>query len=295
MRPVADVRIARGATAVTLSHQCTDGDGEPAAPTGTVTIGIVDAVGTTVVAAGTATSGSTTDPRTYSLSASALTSLALYTATWTDSGGAAVPQLVEIVGGYYFTVAQFSAWLGSAATSFSPTQVIAARRAAEETCEEITGVPWVPRYRRERFDGTGTDTLKTPDAIVRSVRSVRYYSDSTSYTSFTAEELALIGVTSMEARAGILVADSIWPAGTGNVVVEYEYGYDRPPRDLQMAVMKHTRKLLFDSTAPLSDQAAQWSGDGMLITRSLPNRDRTGLLDVDATYERYSHRVPGVA
>jgi len=58
-------RILR-ATAASLSWQPLDGDGEPADP-GTVTVGVVSSDGATVVAAGTATSGSASDPRTAAL------------------------------------------------------------------------------------------------------------------------------------------------------------------------------------------------------------------------------------
>lgn len=294
MRPVPDYRVAQGAP-VTLSRQYVDADGEPAAPAGTVTVGVTDATGATVVAAATATSGATTAPRTYTLAATATTALALLTATWTDSGAGATTQLVEVVGGFHWSLAQFRTRFGeSFVAGLGNAAVIGARRIAEETCEEITGVAWVPRYRRERLSGSGTEALVLPDPMLRSVRSVRLYSDATTYTA----ETVSVSLGGLDARSGVAVRTDggVWPVGCDNIVIEYEHGFDRPPQDVADACMFHARSMLTAPNAPMADSAERYTTpDGVVIFRSLPAANRTGLLQVDAVYERHSFRVPGLA
>lgn len=302
MRPVADKQVMLGATA-TLSMQFTDADGEAAAPAGIVTIGVTKADGTEVVAAGTATTGTSNSPRTYSLAAQS--SLELLTATWTDgTDGPQRTQLVEIVGGYYFDVATARARETAItdATKFPNASVIRARREVEAQCELICGVAWVPRYRRTRVSGTGTEVLELPDTALRTVRSVRVYTSADDYTAFTADELAAIALgDGDDPTAGLATRTDggVWRAGRQNIVIEYEHGYDRPPPDLVLAAILHLRHQLTMTLNGLTDRATQFQPvDGGNVMLATPGRYgfETGIPQVDAVYQRHSHRAPdGIA
>jgi hypothetical protein len=294
LRPVPDRQILRGAQA-TLSYQFRDADGEPAAPAGTVTVGVTKADGTVVIAADTATSGADAAPRTVALPAQA--ELELLTATWVDGGDDSEHrQLVEVVGGYYFDVATARARETALAdeSTYPPAAIITARGEVEAQCERICGVAWVPRYRRERVDGSGGTDLVLPDRALRTVRSVRVYTGAT-YTQFTADEIAALAC---HGAVVVRTDGAMWPRGRQNIFVEYEHGYDRPPADLVLAAIVHLRHQLNETKTGLPDRATQFQPiDGGNVLLATPGRYgfETGIPAVDAVYQRYDHKVPGLA
>lgn len=294
LRPIPNQQILRGVSA-TLSWQPQGSDGEPAAPSGTVTIGVTKADGTTVVAAATATSGSTTAARTYSLAAQ--TALELLTATWTDSGDSSTAStLIEVVGGYYFSVADLVARDSNLADAakYPTTRVVAVRREVEAEFEQITNTAWVPRYRRVQVVGTGFCHLFLPDVAVRTVRSVRWYdTDGTTYTVFTAAELAEIVVSTH----GGLYRSSGWCAGRP-YVVEYEHGHDAPPADLRDAAITRLRHRLNSHRSGIPDRATSMSTEaGQSYSLATPGQRGfiTGIPDVDVVLGRYTFDRIGVA
>jgi hypothetical protein len=304
MRPIAADRLIRAGVAATLTVQFADSDGEPAVPAGTVTIGITKADGSTLVASGTATVTPTdTTTRTYALAA--VNTLELLTVTWTDGGdGSTHTQLVEVVGGYYFSVTQARQRDTSLAdpAEYPSSAIIRARREVEEQCEAITGVAWVPRFRRVRVDGTGTGAIVLPDPMLRTVRSVRTYSTGTAFTAWPAGDVTGITIGDSDmARAGVAQrADGgYWPWGVQNMVVEYEHGFDRPPADLIKAAIIHCRHQLNENVrSGLLDRATSFQPvDGGNVMLATPGRFgfETGIPYVDAVYQRYSMTVPGIA
>lgn len=294
MRPVADRYILRG-VAATLSFQFTDADGEPAAPAGAVTVGVAEADGTVVVAAGTSTAGTGTDPRTYTLAAQ--TTLELLTVTWTDAGDSSThTQLVEVVGGYWFSVADASARddkLNDRAKYPTP-RILAVRAEVEVEAENITGQAWVPRYRREEIAGTGNDTLVCDEVAIRTVRSVRAYSsDGTTYTSWTAAEIAELTFTAH----GTIIRPGVWAKGT-KYVVEYEHGHDRPTADLRDAAITRLRHRLNSHRSGIPDRATSMSTEqGQTFALATPGLRGfvTGIPDVDVVYGRHALDRFGVA
>ena len=146
---VAHQRIVR-ATAATLTVTLVDQDGEPSDAAGAVTVRVQRADGTDVLAAGTATTNPAgTGTYSVALTAAQTATLDLFTATWTVSGINVAVTLHEIVGGVYFTVAEARARDASISTSaYTAEAVRQARAEVEQQCEMITGVAWVPRFRR---------------------------------------------------------------------------------------------------------------------------------------------------
>jgi hypothetical protein len=304
MRPVADKQIVLGAAA-TLTVQFTDSDGIPAAPSGVVTVGITKADGTVLVAAGTATvTPADTTTRTYALAA--VNTLELLTVAWTDAGDASVTtQLVEVVGGYYFTPAELRAFDTSTAdgAQYTDAQIVDARRQVEEQFEQVCGVAFVPRYRRVRLTGD-IISIKLPDPMLRTLRSIRFYTGASTYTSGDVNAIAGVGVGDAEdARAGVATRfDLGWwviPLTTQSTVVEYEHGYSRPPSLLKQAAMVYCRNVLNNlSRSSVIDRADSFQMiDGGVIRYAQPGRAgyHTGLPSVDQILDQYSMKVPGLA
>jgi hypothetical protein len=294
-------RVARTAP-VTLSHTFVVGE-TPADPSpATATVAIVDANGTTVVASTAATHG-TAGVFTYALAGQA--QLAHYTAAWTAtfSGSAVVEtDYVEVAGGFYFDLATARASDSSLAdaTKYPLAALITARQEAEDECEQICDRAFVPRYHRAVLDGSGTADLLLTDyawaAEGRSAGDVR-----TIRTASVAPQVGqtFVALTSTQRAALYVTADgqlrrtdgNIWPEGVGNVIVEYEYGWDAPPSDLVRAALTRLRTRLNLNRSGVPDRASSFTAtDGGTYRLDLPGAFKTGIPEVDAVYGRYSRR-----
>lgn len=292
MLPVADQRILRG-TAASLSWQNVDGDGENAAPAGAVTVGVVRDDGTTLVAAGTATSGTGALPRTYALTAANNTLLDLLTVTWTDAGdGSTHVTYVEVVGGYYFTIAEARASDAVLVdvTKYPSPLITEKRREVEEEFEEICGVAFVPRYRKQVVSGPGASRFRLDRKEVRAIRSVRDYSDATNYVAWTAAELATLVLDDdglLTSRTGVT-----FYGGDRNLVIAYEHGYSRPPAGIKRAAMERARYLMNKPKTGVPDRATSFSvAEGGTYRLDTPGALKTGMPDVDAELARASRRT----
>lgn len=271
-----------------------DQDGEPADASGTLTVRVQKADGTDVLAAGTATTNpSGVGTYTAALTAAQTATLEVLTATWSDAADGSTHTTVhEIVGGYYFTVNE--AIETDAKISAAPESIRAARRDTEDEFERICEVAFVPRYRRVRVDGKGTTRLILPDPMVRAVRSVRIYTDATTYTSFTAAELAAVTVST----AGIVTRSdgNAWTAGTQNLVVEYEHGHDRPPSEIKRAAIARCRQRLNFGNAGILDRTQTFQAtDVGTFGLAQAGFVKVGTDWIDAALARWSMRTPGFA
>jgi hypothetical protein len=294
--PVAHSRHLRGAPA-TLNVTLYDENGEPADAAGTVTVGITKADGTDLLAAGSSTTNpSGTGSYARALTAAQTATLELLTATWTDGGDASTHTSAhELVGAYYFslTEARQSDTAQLRQERYDDTQLIEARRAVEGEFEMICGVAFVPRYARVRLDGTGCDTIKVPDALVRTVRSVRTYSSGSSYTTFTAGQLAAIRVGETGRRSRLVRSDGgTFDAGCQNIVIEYEHGHDRPPAEIKQAALRRLRQTLGLAKSAIPFNAISFTPEtGVTYRLSTPSIERTGDADIDSILARWSLRV----
>jgi hypothetical protein len=291
----AHQQILVGAPA-TLTVRFAGSDGEPADP-GVVTIGIVRGDGTEVVAAGTAASGSGTAARTYSLAAEHTDSLDLLTATWTSTTHGARTTVVEIVGGYWFSIDEARSIDEKLfdADKYPNDRIIAVRAEVEAEFESVTNQAWVPRYKRVRVTSTGSK-LVLPDVQIRRVRSVWSYTDPSTYTVFTADELDAVEVTEWGTLA-VRPWDS-WYGYPSAYVVEYEHGHDAPYPDLREAAVTRLRHRLNSFRSGIPDRATSMSTDaGQTYNLATPGQSgvHTGIPQVDEVLERYRFVVAGIA
>lgn len=272
------------------------GDGALIDP-GTVTIGIVNARGSTVVAAGTATTGTGAAARSYALTAALAASCDLYTVTWTPAAtyGAQV-QEVEIIGEHLFTLDDLETWDNSAVTAagISQARMERMRRRLMDEFQEICGVSFVPRYRLVELDGSGRSDMLLPNLRVLTIRSIEYReSGSATWTSFTADELADVKLDAW----GRIRRETLgsFSRGVLNWRIGYEHGWKTVPADINDAALTAARYLVVPSN--LSSRALQQSADFGTIQLATAGRhgDFYGIPAVDSVLDRRSERVPGFA
>ncbi len=219
--------------------------------------------------------------------------LDLLTVAWT-AGEVTHRELVEVVGGFYFSAAQARGSDPSlqSTTAYPNAAILERRTAVEWQCELICRVAWVPRFRRAVLDGSGRPALVLPEHEIRTVRSI-------SVDGVSIDPAAvLVGAGLGDPAAGLLTrtGGGVWPPGRGNVTVDFEHGTDRPPADLRDAALVHLRHMLNRPTAGLPDRATQFQAvDGGTVLLATPGRYGydTGIPEVDAVYQRYARDDPG--
>ncbi|GII88275.1 hypothetical protein Ssi03_62650 [Sphaerisporangium siamense] len=279
----------------------------PADSSTPVTVTVTDATGA-VVTTGTATS-SGPDTGTYQYTLPGQAQLARLTAAWAATiGGTAVSaeEPVEVVGGFFFTLAEARASDESLAdtTRYPTAAMAAARQDTEAECEAICGRAFVPRYRLITLDGSGTSDLLLPDggdelvagSMLRGVRTVRSARIAPrvgfAFTPLTTGQLAALAVT----RDGMLrrTDGGIWTEGVRNVVLEYEYGSDAPPAEIRRAALQRFRWLLTAPRSGIPDRATSFqAAEGGVYELDTAGASRTGIPDVDAAYLRYARGGQG--
>ena len=272
-------------TQVTVSHTFkVDETATDAAGSVTATVKRLDG---TAVASGSATHGAT-GVYTYVPPASAL--LDAWTLDWagTVAGAAiAVRDYIEQVGGFYFDLAEARSVLSLDGNAYSTATLAAKRTQIEQECDAITFQSFVPRFTRVALSGNDTPYLGTPHGQLRTLRAV-----TVSGTAWSAPDVAAVGL-----GEAMLVRDSgaIWPRGTRNIVVEYEYGADYPPLEISEKAILRLRSTASTGKSNVPERALSFSiGDGGVYRISTPSRQRTGIPDIDAVYERYTRKPRAV-
>ncbi len=259
---------------------------------GTVTIGIVDADGNVIVAPATAV---TTDggDGTYAYSLAVQTAPKILTITWTE-GTQSQTDVLEVVGGWLFTEAELRAYYSSDLTSaatYPDSDIAAARERITAEFEQICGVSFVPRYKRQTMSGDGSHVLWIDRPYTSEVLSA-----TIGTTSQTVSNLALDDMLPI-----VRHKTSTWTAATNsdpyNVTISYVHGHAAPPGDIKRAAMILARnQLVKDVTgAGVPENASSWNdGTGQYV--SFAANDQTGrwygIPAVDTALRRYSMQVP---
>jgi hypothetical protein len=217
-------------TAVTITLTAySDGT---ATDVGTITLGIVDAAGNTVLSAGTAVTSDGGDG-TYTYDLAAHTQVDQLIVTWTESGGDPVfVSYHESVGAHLVTEAQIRAADPKLAdaTAYPDATLVAERDRVTDLLEQWTGRSFIPRYRyvKTRGEGGRLLSLHSPQVSLGGSGGQGAAYDPTTVISATiggtAQTVGNITVT----RDGLYHTTRSWSTPTGsdplNVTVEYEYG-----------------------------------------------------------------------
>jgi len=286
---IADERVLAGTPAV-LHVSILDQNGEIDDTVSSCTVTITRADGTALVTNQSATG--TAGAFTYTLTGAQTAQLDLLTATWTVSSVVRATTRHEIVGGYYFTIAEARA-VDPAFNqqNYSDAQMIAARRDVEDEFERICGVAFVPRFRRGRIRPTGTNIAKAPNPKPRTVTAARIWWSASSYTDLTQTELSHIVC---EDDGTIRRSDLfVWPYYADSIEVGLEHGFDRPPADIKRAAMTRLRMRLNMARSGIPDRATSYSvADGGTYRLDTADALKVGVPDIDGVLARYSYQVP---
>ena len=290
-------------SAGTLAHTFTL-DEAPTDSSTPVTYAVVDAAGASIVTGTATSSGPGTGTYTFVLAAQA--ALKALTVSWTGTiGGSSTTQTTyaEVVGGFFFSLQQGRDSDESLddVQRYPLADLVAARLEVEVECENICDLAFVPRYARVVLDGTGTHEilLQHPDrayrsvAEVRTVRSVSMASgpDGT-FVAFTAGQLANLAPS--DDGGLVRTSGDVFTEGRRNVIVEYEYGLDRPPSDLVREAKIRLRTVLNANKSGVPDRASSFTmAEGGTFRLDMPGPGKTGIPTVDAAYGRYSRRSTG--
>lgn len=278
-------------------------DEEPTDADADVTYTVTDANGDEI-ADGTATSAGAGSGR-YSFVLPAQASLMRGTIAWAaDIAGNATTETTyfDIAGGRFFSLREGRDSDESLSSSERyPTDDLKTKRTeVEDECEAICDRSFVPRYDRVVLDGTGSNRLilkhSDPERSIADIRSIRRISvapdlDET-FVDYTVGQLA--GVAPQADGTLIRTDGGTFTEGYRNVVVEFEYGLDRPPSDLVTANLTRFRSRLNLNKSGIPDRASSYSmGDFGTYRIIQPDTYSTGIPDVDSVYSRYSRRTNG--
>lgn len=276
---------------------------------GTITIGIVDANGDTVVSSGTAVTDNGNGTYSYTITAPA--DVNVYYVTLTEAGGDAFTLPIEVVGAVLFTEndartfgakANGTAPLATAA-EYSDAMLNRARDQITDELEAWTGRSWVPRYCRRVLAGRGTEELWLADGDPRtsageplhrpgSITDVRkIIAVTVGGTAITAANVHIDKTTGRLWRTDG-VFSSYTSSSPYNVVVEYVYGLD-PWVD---AARRIGLLLAVDRLVPsaISDRATSFTDELGTLRFETPGRfgNVSTLPEVNHWVKAHSMRVP---
>lgn len=288
---MATLRVLRTAKA-TLSRTFYL-DELPTDATGTVSVAITRLDGT-AVEGGNAT-GPVANAYTYTFQGREVLDELVVSWTATVGGDAIVldQDIIEVVGGFYFSLAEGRAEDAALSNIAKyPTSLLIARRIeAEDRAEEICEQSWVPRFRRATVNGLGSTALMMPDPLIRALRAVQV-----SGATFSPSQVAGVGFSD----SGMLYLSQGWipgvPAGLKNITVEYEHGRDRPTANIRRAALMHFKSLCLEGRSNLPDRAERAvtvDAQGGSVVYGSPTKEKTGLPAVDAIYGAVPSPRPG--
>lgn len=294
MYPVPGTRLLVGALDASISHQFYDSDGDPANP-GTVTVEVTRSNGDDVTVG--AVTGSGTNPRSVTVGVAELAEVDWLTATWSLGGDVIATDTIEVVGGFIGSVEAIKRAEPTLANA-DDDDIKRARAAAEDRFLSACNRSPVARFYRERTHGTGGPALWNltwPD--IQRVLWVRSYTSATTYTEYTAEQLAAIPFSEyawLERTDG-----GIWSYGRSNIEIGYRFGMISIPNDLQDALYRAVRIHYTNAQAQgvPSGLEAYTSIDGIAYRPTIPGQ-RGAIYrddDVNAVYARYMDPRPVLA
>lgn len=287
---MAELTRALTGRLVTLAHVFRVGETATDA-TGQVAVTVKRLDGTTVASTANANHAGT---GTYSFDLAAQANVDMLTVDWSATvpglGAVVERDWCEIVGGHLFEIWQAREELKLSQTTWTAAKLAAKRIVVEDEAESIAGIALVPRFERVLLDGSGTRELCVPRMQLRTVRSVKVADGPAG--PFTALAAAAVAAQ----PEGVLVWDSIWPAGHRNVLVEYEHGLDFPPAEVSEQAILRLRHVLSTSKTAIPDRAISWTvQEGGVYRLAQAGRTSTGFPDVDAAYRRAGQSAPWIA
>jgi hypothetical protein len=231
-------RIIRGQAGTVYAYWERDG---VAWDPGTTTVTITNDEGAVLVnAAATTTLG--TGLRSYDLSPSITGTLDLLTIQWlAGADGSTLTTYAEIVGGFYFSVAQARQRTPLQDTvTYTTQQIIDYRTLAEMAIEDMCGVAFVPRYTHEEAQIASWGMLETSRRRITTVRNI--------WTQTNNGPQALPTLSGLRIDSGqIVFMPAIWNWWSRPITIAYEHGYPYAPPRVARAALELMRRWVVES------------------------------------------------
>jgi hypothetical protein len=248
-------------------------DGDPAADPGDVTVTIKHDDGTELVKDAVTTGTGAT--RSYDLDVADTATLDWLTCTWTSEDDSTLTGYVDVVGGFLFTIAAARARSPlSDETAYPTGQLLAYRTLAEVALEDVCGIAFVPRYRRDlvRIHRHARSIMLTRTEI-RDIRSVTHNG-------------TLLADTTIEGYPdGLLERHGLWRHGTYQVA--YEHGLDETPGRVSRACLELARRWIVES--PWDERVTDYSsGEGDRFRLLTAGPDPFDIPEVNAIAKLYT-------
>jgi hypothetical protein len=270
------------------------GDDEPVNADGSVTVTVTSIDGTELYE-GTATQPDPVEePGVYTFPLPAQANLNILNVSWAgvfDGEAATLTNMVEIVGGYYFTVGEARLLEGLEATNVTADVIREKRNTVEVEFEDILGYACVPRYGRtvQRSDGTAVIDMRCSHPIA--VTKIKVDG-----TDVTETYLPLMQLT----ESGYLIApdESYWTVDGEAVDVEvcFEHGLTIPDLEIKAAALTRVRSIIGSDRAGIPERATSYVADeGGTYRLAVAGRYgfKTGLPEVDAVLNRKTEKGSG--
>lgn len=206
--------------------------------------------------------------------------------TTIDSQTVVGSEFVKVVGGRFFTLAQLRSQRGLAnTTTYTNAHLAAARDIVEDLIEHFTDNAWVPQHKREVFDGDGCSELFLSRIGARRIISASISGTSQTTTAWT------ISASGRILSNGVPFATHI---AKQNVVIAYEWGAKRPPRDLANASLRLAKHILLSTESSIPDRARMMQTEwGMFQLDAASEQKPTGIPEIDSVLMRYRYEQPG--
>lgn len=252
---------------------------------GVVSVVVTRADGTQVTAA--YADGTGAAPRTFALTSGMLSELDVLSVAWTSATLGKLTSRVEVVGGYLFSLAEARSMRPLDDTvKYPASAVVAARLLAESALEDACNVAFVPRYQRERVNGSGTASV-----FLRRARPTRVITATIDGTALTAPQIAAVDVT----PDGCAYRPDGWPAGRRNITLGYEHGYPACPARVARAALLLAKRYLVES--PVNDRATSLVNDDGTTQYLVTAGTRSAVFDIpeaNAVVQQY-REITGIA
>lgn len=266
-----------GVAGATLRAILTDGDGEPVASPGTVTVSVMDDTGA-AVACSAVVAGSRTGEQTAALT-SARTDVGTLTATWSvDSVARAITRHL-VVSGRIFSRSELRGERGLDNTVTWPNwRLDDAITQAEQLAEDQTGASWVRRHSLvtlNAFDATNRHCLIVSRPRLISVRSLTIGGVASTGYLVQGDEIAI--------TAGL--------PSTSTATLSITHGYDGTTAELRRALIEWAAGNLLAESNSISPRATGYDSLGTPISFARQGKDPTNLDKLNAVLRRYDHRI----
>ena len=301
------IRVRKQPTgSYTFTGEYVNDDGEVQTLTAAGTLTVTDGAGASVY---TGTPALAAGKLTATIPVANLAKLDTYTFTWTGTAGTSVTwiQVIELVGGYLFEIADLRT-MDRAFTDtvkYPSATLRQVRNWVEDVIEgsRAAQVAFVPRGARVTLDGTSPDYTRgfspllygadyrgliVPNYLVRQV-----HSGSVNGTALTQAEIDAITISDNLLWRSAGVQWPAWPFGKSNITLHYEHGHDRTPGAITRAALILAREYLIKSDLP--NRATATSIGDQLFRITVAGRDGiTGIPDVDAAIDQFGRKGYGI-